>query len=168
MFWGWLSAIGGLTPGNHEVNRFHSASQAYDGHAWDDPVHLNSQFQGDMARLNAFIVSIPWQRLVPSGLASTPTLVTAGGSMVDATDYVAAAATPQGDLLVAYVPPAHSGSITIDMTVMSGPVRARWWDPTDGTFTAIATGLAATGTHTFTPPGNNSQGTYGDWLLVLD
>jgi hypothetical protein len=28
--------------------------------------------------------------------------------------------------------------------------------------------LAGSGTHVFTPPGKNGQGTYGDWLLVLE
>jgi hypothetical protein len=167
-FWGWLTTIGGLTPGNHVINRFHSATQAFDGKAWDDPSHLNSQFHQDMPRLNQLISTIPWPRLVPSGLAPMKTLVVAGASTPDAADYIASAATPEGDLLLAYVPPAHTGTITIDMSAMAGSTRARWWDPTSGKWTNDATGVAASGTHAFTPPGKNAEGTYSDWLLVLD
>jgi len=80
---------------------------------------------------------------------------------------VAAAAAPSGTLLVAYVPPAHSGPITVDMQAMSGATRARWFDPTSGAYTTIGTGLANTGARTFTTPGSNSAGER-DWVLVLD
>jgi len=69
-------------------------------------------------------------------------LVTAGGGLSpDSSDYVAAAATPDGTLLVAYVPPAHLGPIIIDMTGMTGPTRARWFDPTTATFVDAGVGL---------------------------
>jgi hypothetical protein len=132
---------------------------------WQD--HLNTQGAQDMARLNAFIRSIAWQNLVPSGLGGMKTLVTAGGSTPSASDYVAASATPDGTLLVAYVPPAHSGSITIDMTAMSKPAQARWFNPTSGAYAQIGTGIPNTGSFVFDPPGNNGSG-FSDWVLVLD
>ena len=67
------------------------------------------------------------------------TLVTAGGGVPADANYVAAAATPTGTLLVVYVPPAHSGSITIDMTVMSGTAQASWFNPTTAAYTVIGT-----------------------------
>jgi hypothetical protein len=120
-----------------------------------------------MARLNAFIQSIPWYNLVPSGLAGMRTLVTAGGSSPDLSAYVSAAAAPNGALVVAYVPPGHTGSITVDMAALGGLARARWFDPTSAGYTLIGTGLANTGSRSFTPPGNNSAGDT-DWVLVLD
>ena len=120
-----------------------------------------------MARLNAFIRSITWYELVPSGLNGMRTLVTAGGSSESSSDYVAAAATFDGTLLVAYIPPAHRGAITVDMTAMGGPSRARWFDPTSGAYQEIAMGLPGTGARVFTPPGNNSAGE-GDWVLLID
>jgi hypothetical protein len=65
------------------------------------------------------------------------------------------------------IPPDHSGSITVDMGAMGGPSRARWFDPTSGTYTSIGSGLGNSGTREFTPPGNNSVGEK-DWTLVLD
>jgi hypothetical protein len=120
-----------------------------------------------MARLNAFIGSIAWNNLVPSGLGGMRTLITAGGSSVSSSGYVAAAATQTGTLLVAYIPPAHSGAISVDMAAMSGPARARWFDPTSATYTSIGTGLANTGSRSFTIPGSNSTGQQ-DWVLVVD
>ena len=158
-WWGWLSTIGGYISGNGYVWPFRAPD-------WRN--HLDTQGSRDMARLNAFIVSIPWYSLVPSGLGGMRTLITAGGgSAVNASDYVAASATPQGTFLVAYIPPAHSGSITVDMGAMGGPSRARWFDPTSGTYTSIGSGLVNSGTRAFTPPGNNSAGEK-DWTLVLD
>ena len=155
-WWGWLSTIGGYISGNGYIWQFNAGWQS----------HLNTQGTQDMARLNAFIRSIAWYNLVPSGLAGMRTLITAGGSSVSASNYVAAAASPDGKLLVAYIPPAHNGSITVDMAAMGGPARARWFDPTSGAYSDAGTGLANSGTRMFTPPGTNSAGA-NDWVLVL-
>ena len=169
-WWGWLSTIGGYISGNGYVWPFRATAwydlrRLFRARNWHD--HLDTQGSRDMARLNAFIRSITWYELVPSGLNGMRTLVTAGGSSESSSDYVAAAATFDGMLLVAYIPPAHRGAITVDMTVMGGPSRARWFDPTSGAYQEIAMGLPSTGARVFTPPGNNSAGE-GDWVLLLD
>ena len=154
-WWGWLSGIGGYIAGNGYIWPFN------DG--WK--LHLNTQGAQDMARLNAFIKSIAWYNLVPSELGGMRTLITAGGNRSFESNYVAAAATPDGKLLIAYVPPNHSGPITIDMTAMSGLTRARWYNPASAVYTLIGT-FANTGTSSFTPPGDNGTG-FNDWVLVL-
>jgi chitodextrinase len=156
-WWGWLSTTGGYVSGNGYVWPFNSG--------WKS--HLNTQGAQDMARLNAFMSSIAWYYLVPSGLGGMRTLITAGGGFDNQSNYVAAAATPDGSLLLAYTPPAHTGSITVDMAALSGPVRARWFDPTSSAYAGAGTGLANTGQRVFTPPGINSSG-QNDWVLVLD
>jgi len=166
-WWGWLSGIGGYISGNGCVWPFNSPNHSpfpfcQDG--WQ--AHLNTQGAQDMARLNAFVRSIAWYNLVPSGLNGMRILVTSGGSNVSFPDYVAAAATLDGTLLVAYVPPDHSGSITIDMTAMSGPMRARWFNPASAAYTLIGT-FDNTGTASFTPPGDNGTG-FTDWVLLLE
>ena len=157
-WWGWLSTIAGYISGNGYVWLFRAP-------AWRN--HLGTQSSRDMARLNAFMASIAWYNLVPSGLNGMRTLVTAGGSSISSRDYVAAAATPDGTLLVAYVPPAHSGPFSVDMSAMSGPARARWFDPTSAAYSVIATGLTNTNSRSFTTMGINSAGGK-DWVLVLD
>jgi hypothetical protein len=157
-WWSWLSTIGGYIVGNGYIIWFQAP-------AWQN--HLDTQCTRDMTRLNAFMGSIAWYNLVPSGLNGMRTLITAGNSAVDSSSYVAAAAAPDGTIMVAYIPPAHSGPITVDMGAMSGPSQARWFDPTSAAYTNIGTGLPNTGTHVFTPPGNNSMG-QGDWVLRID
>jgi hypothetical protein len=161
-WWGWLSGAGGYIAGNGYVWPFNSGLLS----SWKS--HLNTQGAKDMAQLNAFVRSIGWHKLVPSGLAGMRTLVVAGGSAPSARDYVAAAASPDGTLLVAYVPPDHAGPITVDMAAMSGPARARWFNPASGAYTAIADGtIANTGMATFAPPGDNGSG-FRDWVLLLE
>jgi hypothetical protein len=112
------------------------------------------------------MTSISWWELVPSSLGGMKSLVTAGGGTNGGADYVAAAATPSGTLLVAYIPPMHSGTVTIDMTAMSGSARARWFNPVTAAYTTIGT-FSNSGERTFTPPGDNGSG-YADWVLVLE
>lgn len=166
-WWGWLSGIGGYISGNGCVWPFNppkrwSFSFCSDG--WQ--AHLNTQGAQDMARLNAFVRSIAWYNLVPSGLGGMKTIVTAGGSQPALPDYVAASASPDGMLLVAYIPPDHLGPITIDMTVMGGQAQARWFNPASAAYTRIGT-FANVGTQTFVPPGNNGTG-FTDWVLLLE
>jgi Protein of unknown function (DUF4038)/Putative collagen-binding domain of a collagenase len=156
-WWGWLSTIGGYVSGNGYVWTFN-------GTTWRN--HLDTQGSRDMARLNAFTRAMPWYQLVPSGMGGVKTLITAGAGSTSDASYVAAAATPDGAWLVAYVPPAHRGSVTIDRTALGGTARARWYNPTTGAYTAIGS-VPNTGTQAFSPPGNNGSG-YSDWVLVLD
>jgi hypothetical protein len=150
-WWGWLSTIGGHVQGNGFIWRFNPG--------WESS--LSSPGAQDMAHMNAFIRSIAWYELVPSGLAGMGNLVTSGGNSPGGTDYVAAAASPAGTLLVAYVPPDHSGDIAIDMTALSTMVRGRWFNPSSGAYAEIGT-YANTGNRTFSPPSAD------DWVLVLD
>jgi hypothetical protein len=54
------------------------------------------------------------------------------------------------------------------MAALKAPADAKWFDPTNGTYTAVSGGqLANTGTRQFTPPGTNSDGE-SDWVLMLD
>ncbi len=157
-WWGWLSTIGGYVSGN--------------GYVWQfaDPIwqqHLNTQGAMDMSRLNAFIKSIQWWKLVPSGLNGMKTLITDAGNTDTSTAYVSASAAKDGSLLVAYIPPAHSGSITVDMSVLKVKVTAQWFDPTNAKYFAVKDAPTENkGTHTFIPPGKNSTGE-DDWVLVL-
>jgi hypothetical protein len=153
---GWLSTIGGYVSGNGYVWPFNPG--------WES--HLDTQGSQDMARLNDFIRSIAWSQLVPSGLGGMRTLITEGAGTEGGSDEVVAAASTNGKLLVAYVPPDHVGSITVDMGALHGASRARWFDPTSGTYVLAETSLLP-GPVVFAPPGPNSAGE-NDWVLVID
>jgi hypothetical protein len=151
-WWGWLSTIGGYIAGNGYIWPFKSPE-------WEK--HLDTKATFDMERLNKFIQSYPWWQLVPSGLQGTKNLVTYGGGNIADSNYVAAAATPTGNLLIAYIPPHHKGSITVDMSAMRGKVTARWYDPTSGFYRKIAGSPRI-----YTTPGKNKAGD-DDWVLVI-
>lgn len=130
----------------------------------------------DFSRMGAFLDTLPWYRLVPSGLGSMPVLINSGGgtyagwsdggSANGGMDWVVSAATPDGRLLLAYVPDAHSGAFGVNMAALSGQTRARWFDPSNAALTAIGT-FPNTGTQSFTPPAANGSGAH-DWVLILD
>jgi hypothetical protein len=142
---------------------------------------VNEPPELDMQTMGAFLDSIRWYALAPSGLGGAPTLIAAGGGTYASwsdknpesggMDWVVSSAASDGKVLVAYVPDAHTGSLTVAMTALSASSRARWLDPTSGAYTADASGgryaLPNTGTHAFTSPGANASGAR-DWVLVID
>jgi hypothetical protein len=142
---------------------------------------LNEPAVLDFQRMGSFLDGQAWYKLIPSGLNGMQTLISAGGgtyaSWSDGNgegggmDWVVSAAAPDGTLLIAYVPDAHSGPLTVVLSAMSGPTRARWYDPSNGTYIADSSGtgyvLANSGTHAFAVPGGNGGGA-NDWALVLD
>lgn len=114
-----------------------------------------------------------WYDLVPDG---SHTFMTAGygtyndnrthGEDVLQSDYATAAVTADGTLGMAYVPTART--ITVDMRKMVGDTTARWFDPSNNTFTAInGSPFANTGSTQLTTPGANHDGD-NDWVLVLE
>jgi hypothetical protein len=157
-WWGWLSTIGGYIAGNGYIWQFIDR-------VWEQ--HLNTPAALDMSRLNGFIQSISWWKLVPSGLNGMKTLIVDQDNRDTATSYVSAAAAADGSMLVAYIPPAHRGSIIVEMSVLKNKVSANWFDPANGKYTAASeTPLENHGSHSFTPPEKNSAGE-SDWVLLL-
>jgi hypothetical protein len=81
-------------------------------------------------------------------------------------DYVTTGRTPNGRLAVAYMPSLRP--LKVDLSRLSGPVTARWYDPSCGKFSPInGSPFGASGKREFTPLGNNADGD-GDWLLILE
>jgi hypothetical protein len=122
----------------------------------------------------SLFASMSWWLLQPSGTwtgAAGKVLVPSGGGTRGggSLNEITSAVTSDGAWLLAYVPPTGTTARTfsVDLGAMSGAARARWWDPTTGAYTAIATGLANSGTQSFTTPGANGAG-QNDWVLVLD
>jgi hypothetical protein len=156
-WWGWLSTIGGYIAGN--------------GFVWQfvDPIwqqHLNTQGAMDMERLNQFVQSVEWWKLVPSGLNQMKKLIIDAGSDT-ATTYVSSAAAKEGTFLVAYLPPDRTGSIQVDMSALKKSAYGYWFDPTRGDYTLIKDSpIKNKGIHTFTTPGKNSRNE-NDWVLLL-
>jgi Protein of unknown function (DUF4038)/Putative collagen-binding domain of a collagenase len=152
-YWSNLSGATGQLYGNKYTWQF------IDG--WKDQLDTPGAVQ--MAYVTALFELRAWYDLVPD---QGHTVVTSGFGTFGSGDYVTAARTPNGRLVMAYVPSART--LTVDMNKLSEPVTARWYDPTAGTFTNISgSPFANAGSHNFTTPGNNAGGD-GDWVLVLE
>lgn len=118
-----------------------------------------------MLHVQALFEPRAWYDLVPDQDGS---VVTEGRGKFGGFDYVTAARTPDGKLVMAYLPDKRT--ITVDMTKLSGLVIARWYDPASGKFQEIASSpFANQGTKRFTSPEANADGTGNeDWVLVLE
>jgi hypothetical protein len=135
---------------------------------------LDSPGAVQMAYVERLFEPRAWYQLVPD---QNHTVVTAGYGTFDATttehnrfvansDYVTAGRTPDGSLVMAYMPTLRT--LTVDMTKLRGTVSARWYDPSRGVFVPIVgSPFPNSCGRTFTPPGNNRDGD-GDWVLVLE
>jgi hypothetical protein len=59
-------------------------------------------------------------------------------------------------------------TIAVNMASLKAPASAKWFDPTNGTYTTIPGGpFANAGTREFTPPGYKHDGE-SDWVLLLN
>jgi hypothetical protein len=99
-------------------------------------------------------------------------VVTAGyGTFADVghvadNDFLTAASTPDGSLLVIYTPILRQ--FTVDMSQLGGPAAAHWFDPAGGFYYPVSgSPLTNSGSRDFTPPFNNTDGD-GGWVLVLE
>ena len=123
---------------------------------------LDSEGASTMTYLRNLLESYSWWTLVPD---FSNNFLTAGiGS--GATRAPAAVA---GDGTFAFIYTRDVRDLTVDMAKLSPlSVRARWYDPTNGSFVAVAgSPFPNTGSRVFRPTGNNSLGKT-DWVLVLD
>src|SRR5205823_1919319 len=154
-YWSLLSGATGQLCGNRYT------SQLIDG--WKDQLDTPGAIQ--MAYVTALFESRAWYAFVPD---QDHTVVTAGFGTFGENEYATAARTPDGMLAMAYVPTART--VTVDMSMLSGPVIARWYDPAAGTFAKIAgSPFTNAGSRDFPTPGNNADGPGNeDWVLVLE
>jgi hypothetical protein len=152
-YWSILSGAAGQLYGNKYTWQFS------DG--WKEQLDTPGAVQ--MAYVTALFEPRAWYELVPD---QEHTVVTTGFGNFGSDTYATAARTPNGKLVIAYVPSART--LEVDMSKLSGSVTGRWYDPTVGTFTNIlGSPFANRSSRNFTTPGNNADGDE-DWVLVLE
>ena len=157
-YWTMLSGASGQFYGNKYTWQFLKD--------WQD--QLDSPGSRQMAYATKFFGGKPWFKLIPDqqhNVVTTGYGTFASGGAINDNDYVTAARTPDGKLVIAYIP--ETRTITVDLRKLSGRVWASWYDPTNGTSAAISgSPFLNRGAKQFRPPGENGDGD-GDWVLVL-
>jgi len=182
--WAALSGCAGQLYGNHitwPVGAVDNGTVYIADTAWK--TNLATTGATHFLNLHAWLKTKSWWLFVPAksgytgdtGVATagygTPVKSPSGTAHTDLSnnDYCATVRTSDGRAVYSFVPSAHSGTLTIDMTKLSGSsVVGRWYDVTNNGYTA-ASGSPYTnsGTHAFSTPGSNSAGD-GDWILCLE
>jgi Protein of unknown function (DUF4038)/Putative collagen-binding domain of a collagenase len=158
-YWTMLSGATGQLYGSYFTWRFPSGwKERLDSPGIRELMHMKSLFAG----LNWYdLVPDQAHEVVVDGFGTF-----AGRGSISTDNYVTAARSAAGDLVVAYLP--TSRTVAVDMERLSGPVQARWYDPTDGTSHSDPDApLVNRGIRGFAPPGRNSAGD-SDWVLVLE
>ena len=121
-----------------------------------------------MLHLHGFFEALPWSRLRAAGTPRHPAeLVVSGQGPRE--EHIAAAVTPEADLVVAYV--ASTGRsprrFALDLSGMEGAACARWYDPASGAFVHRWLVARPGREVTFETPGPNASG-WNDWALVVE
>jgi hypothetical protein len=85
---------------------------------------------------------------------------------VSTNTFALAARASDGSCAIIYLPSPRT--VTIDMSKLAGPVVARWYDPTSGSYSEVeGSPLANAGLRQLSPRAANSAGDR-DWVLVLE
>jgi hypothetical protein len=161
-YWAMLSGACGQFFGNNPLWHFDGPGLYPVKQTWQQA--LDGTGSRDMARFAKVFAGLRWYDLVPERAHA---VVREGYGKDTATALTAR--TPDGRLAVTYVPSTGTDAraLTVDLGQLAGPVRARWYNPTDGRWTTAGGGpLPNRGTRVLRTPGDNGTKT-NDWLLVL-
>ena len=149
---------------------------------WKFPLGWQSHMTdgvSDVQTWLAFLKSIDWWTLQPDFGRALATAGSTGwntaslvgtGRAYNWDAYISQAAdslTGGAHLSVAYFSQGSAQSLTVRMNQFAGPVTAKWVDPASGSSSTISgSPFTNSGTHPFSPSGNNSAGD-PDWVLLL-
>jgi len=145
----WLSGALGYTYGAYGIWNWQTDPSK--GYYWSNALAYPSSTQ--MRYLRDFFAGIEWWRLEPAHA-----LIANQAS--ENTNEMVLAKSANGDLAVAYLP--NNDEIQIDMSAFPSPMRGRWFNPTNGVYSAVSQLIINTGTQTVVTPGA------GDWVLRLN
>jgi hypothetical protein len=167
-YWTYLSGAAGYLFGNHYIWPFSSGwQQNLSGQQLAGQPIIGAPGATQLGYAAALLTSHAWYNLVPDQQHTflTAGYGTEGSGTITANNYATAALTADGTLGMIYTPSAST--LTVNLAKMAGPVTARWFDPTNGTYQTISgSPFANSGSQQFTTPGTNSGGD-PDWVLVL-
>ena len=162
-YWAMLGGACGQFFGNNPIWHFDGPGLFPMKTTWKQA--LGGTGSSDMVRLRDLFLGLAWHKLQPERDHAIVTEGYRGGIATAMT-----ARTPDKRLAVTYIPSTGtvSRSLTIDLAQFSGPVNARWFNPTNGHWKTITKEpLPNQNSRMFHTPGDNGTKT-NDWLLVLE
>jgi len=158
-YWSLLvSPTAGVTYGGQGIWGWHIKVQAPADHistGLGSPWHIAKDLPGalSMKYLHQFFKLIEWWRLVPA-----PEILTEQPGKEDASKFIAAAKSNEGDLAVVYLP--EGGSVTLKTDSLNKNATARWYHPRTGGW--LDAGKLEKSPHTFKTVDRN------DWVLLIE
>jgi Protein of unknown function (DUF4038)/Putative collagen-binding domain of a collagenase len=158
-----LSGACGQFFGNNPIWHYDGPGLFPAQYTWHEA--LDGAGSRDMVRLRQVFERLPWYRLVPE---EDHSLVSDGYGSDVATALTAR--TPDKTLAVTFI--ASTGAERRALSLRPGqfrsPIFARWYNPTDGRYTAIGE-MPGDGQNVqvLRTPGDNGTKT-NDWLLILE
>jgi len=163
-YWANLSGATGQLYGNEFTWTFKAGWKTN----LDTPGAIQMAFVKALFETRAWFDLVPDQthKVVIAGYGTFDGTTTEGNHFNMTSDYVTAGRTPDGSLVLAYVPSFRP--ITVDLKQMHGPATAQWYDPSCGRYSVIeGSPFANLDKHVFVPPRHNADGDE-DWVLVLE
>jgi hypothetical protein len=124
---------------------------------WKETMQVRSTREAPL--ILKLMKTVPWPKLVPD--AGRRFVISGFGEWGKA-DHVTAALAADGSCGLAYLPGPRA--VTLDLSLLSGPARAEWFDPTGGQLREALPRAAAGSKAEFTPPDRNAAGE-PDWVL---
>ena len=120
-----------------------------------------------MAYVKALFEPRAWFELVPdqahkvvtAGYGTFDGAPTPGNHFNMTSDYVTAGRTPDGSLVLAYMPTFRPITAVWTWASCAGALTAQWYDPSSGRYSMIeGSPFANSGSHAFIPPLHNADG----------
>ncbi|MFC1633535.1 DUF4038 domain-containing protein [Planctomycetota bacterium] len=158
-YWSLLvSPPAGVTYGGQGIWGWHKKVQAPADHlstGLGSPWYVAKDLPGalSMKYLHQFFKSIEWWRLAPA-----PDVLTEQPGKKDASKFIAAAKSENGDLLVVYLP--EGGPVTLKTDSLKKNLSARWYHPRTGGWLDV--GKVEKPRQTFKTADKN------DWVLLIE
>ncbi len=162
-YWAILAGACGHFFGNNPIWHFDGPGLYPANGTWQQA--LDSAGSRDMAILRKLFSGLPWPELIPDESRS----VLADGQG-DGTATALTACTSDKKLSVTYFPSTGTDrrALTLALGSFPGQVKARWYNPTRGSFTEMqGSPFSNAETRQLYTPGNNGTGS-NDWVLVLE
>ena len=156
-----LSGAAGQVFGNNPIWHFDGPGLFSAPVTWQEA--LDSRGAQSMSHLHDLLTTIPWWQLEPD---TDHTLLTDGLGPDHAR--AVAASTADGSLAMVYIPDRRE--ITLDLARLAGPlVEARWYDPADGRFEAVAgSPFSTTGSRRLGAQTDSNSAGFDDSVLILE